>query len=97
MKTLTHNEVNVTTLEDDCKCEEGVEIFYALYQFQTPHRNYYAIEISTKNEAEMQILGCQSDRAHHIYELMIREMVTPCTLADIAHDIREDKKRSVRL
>ena len=94
MKTLTSNEVNVTTLEDDCKFEEGIEIFYTLYRFQTPHREYYAIEIRTKNEAEMQILGCRSDRAHHIYELMTREIATPCTLADIVYDLREEEKQS---
>jgi hypothetical protein len=92
MKTVAPNEVNVTQLEDDCKRAEGMEISYALYRVQTTNQVYYAIEIHTERETEMQILGCQCDRARLIYETLTREMATPCTLCDIVHDMREEEK-----
>lgn len=92
MKTLEPNMTNLKPIEKECRRADGVTVYYSLYRLSTPCQEYYAIEICAEEEAEMQIVGHHHDRAQRIFELMFNEHVTPCTLAEILHDLLTEEE-----
>ena len=83
---------DVQPFEDECRHIEDITIHYTLCRFSTPHQACFAVEICTEEECAMQIIAKDRDRAQRIYEMLINEYVTPCTLTSILHDLIEEEE-----
>ena len=77
----------IRVIEDERRCLNELSIDYTLYQIATRCTTYYAIEIRSETESEMQIISQKQSHAQRVFELLFNEAVTPCTLTEILHDI----------
>ena len=94
MSTSTKTESAIQIIQKEVRNAESLSINYLFYLVTTRRSKYYAIEIVLNEEAAMQMLGTDEKRAHRLFEIMVNEYVTPCTLSDVLHDIgcEEDER-----
>lgn len=95
MQTSSKVTADVRMLQRETQKTEGISIHYALYYISTPNAGYYAVEIFSEGEPDMRMLGTDYNRAQRLFEVLVNETVTPCTLRDILHDAEteEDSRR----
>jgi hypothetical protein len=74
-----------------CACAEieGMSVEYTLLSLGCGFRPVYAIEIKDRNESRISFFGIDKKRAVSIFELVVNNAVTPCTLEDIAEDMEK--------
>ena len=87
METTMTPTMEIRTLEAEHRCLNDFYVDYTLYRVITPHTSYYAVEIHTAEECEMQIVGQDCSHAQRVFEMLYNETVTPCTLIEVLHDI----------
>ena len=87
MPTSTKTDAAIRVIQKEVRNTETLSIDYLFYIVTTGASSYYAVEILLNGEAAMQMLGSDEMRAQRLFEMMVNECVTPCTLADILHDL----------
>ena len=77
----------------------GDEIYYRLYLIRRAGIRFYAINITSAKESVSRTFGRDKRKAYEIYEKIVRNTVTPCSLADIAEDFAAESvnKRNIVL
>lgn len=71
----------------------GEEIYYRLYVIRRAGKRRYAINITCGKECATCDFGRDRQQATEIYEMIVRNTVTPCALRDIAEDFAKQKAR----
>ena len=66
---------------------EGMEVEYTLLSLGSGFRPVYAIEIKERDESRLSFFGTDKKRAVSIFDSVVKNTVTPCTLEDIAEDM----------
>ncbi len=66
---------------------EGKDIEYSLLSLGCGFRPVYAIEIKDRDESRVSFFGTDKKRAVSIFDSIVENTVTPCTLEDIAEDM----------
>lgn len=87
MPTSNKPDAAIRVIQKEVRYTETLSINYLFYIVTTGASVYYAVEILLNGEAAMQMLGSDEMRAQRLFEIMVNECVTPCTLADILHDL----------
>lgn len=84
-------------LQTESRTEAALQITYTFYQLLTPAATYYAAEIRAAAQHDMQILGSLPHRAEKLFEMLVNEAVTPCTLQDVLHDMCTEEEQARHL
>ena len=66
---------------------EGKDVEYSLLSLGRGFRPVYGIEIKDKEECRLSFFGTDKKRAVSIFDSVVENTVTPCTLEDIAEDM----------
>ena len=66
---------------------EGMDVEYTLLSLGSGLRPVYAIEIKNRDECRLSFFGTDKKRAVSIFDSVVENTVTPCTLEDIAEDM----------
>lgn len=66
---------------------EGINVEYSLLSLGCGFRPVYAIEIKGRDECRLSFFGTDKKRAVSIFDSVVENTVTPCTLDDIAEDM----------
>lgn len=66
---------------------EGMDVEYSLLSLGSGFRPVYAIEIKDREECRLSFFGTDKKRAVSIFNSVVENTVTPCTLEDIAEDM----------
>ena len=66
---------------------EGMNFEYTLLSLGCGFRPVYAIEVKNTDESRLSFFGTDKKRATGIFNSVVENMVTPCTLEDIAEDM----------
>jgi hypothetical protein len=66
---------------------EGMKLEYTLISIGGPWHPVYAIEIKDFDERRLSFFGFDKKRAVDIFQMIVANTVTPCTLEDIAEDM----------
>lgn len=61
-------------------------VIYRLFHIRSRGRRHYAINVSSENDSSTCRFGSNRAKASEIYRLIVKNEVTPCSLADIAED-----------
>lgn len=86
MLTPSETEMKIRVTQREQRNIKTTQITYALYRVVTNLATYYAVEVSAANEHDMRMLGENCERAEKLFEILVNETVTPCTLRDVLHD-----------
>ena len=89
------NRVNKTNFRKVQRREDiinilGDEICYRLYPVRRSGIRLYAINITSGKDSVSRTFGRDKRRANEMYEKIVRNTVTPCSLADIADDFASE-------
>ena len=68
---------------------EGMNIKYSLLSLGRGFRPVYGIEINDREECRLSFFGTDKKRAVSIFDSVVENTVTPCTLEDIAEDMEK--------
>ena len=66
---------------------EGMDVEYSLLSLGNGFHPVYAIEIKDRDECRLSFFGTDKKRAVSIFDTIVENTVTPCTLEDIAEDM----------
>ena len=66
---------------------EGMDVEYTLLSLGSGFRPVYAIKIQNREESRVSFFGTDKMRAASIFDSVVENTVTPCTLEDIAEDM----------
>lgn len=94
MHTRNSVDAEIRVIQQECRTAEALQITYTFYKIVTPSTTYYAVEIAAADERDMQVLGSHSLRAEKIFEVLVNETVTPCTLREILYDIETEEEKN---
>ncbi len=100
MQTLNATDNQLHLIQEESGQTEEIRIEYSLYEIGIAHGNYYAVHIRTSNESDMRILGSDFKRAQRLFEILVNETVTPCTLRYILYEaetMEEDRNHEQNL
>lgn len=86
MMKLT-DKMGIRKIKKECTEVEGLMLEYTLISIGGYLRPVYAIEIKDYNERRISFFGFNKKRAASIFEIIVLNAVTPCTLEDIAQDM----------
>ena len=64
-----------------------MDVEYSLLSLGSGFRPVYAIEIKDREECRLSSFGTDKKRAVSIFDTIVENTVTPCTLEDIAEDM----------
>lgn len=82
-----NDKKGISEIMSACTEIEGMRMEYTLLSLGLGFRPVYAIEIKDRNESRISFFGIDKKRAVSIFELIVNNAVTPCTLEDIAEDM----------
>ncbi len=68
----------------------GDEIYYRLFLIRGSGIRYYTINVTRGKESCSCRFGNDKNRAYDIYNKIVKNTVTPCTLCDIAEDLAKE-------
>ena len=94
MQTTNPVDAEIRVLQKESRTAETLQITYTFYRITTPTSTYYAAEIAAGEECDMQVLGSDSRRAEKLFEILVNETVTPCTLREILYDIETEEEKN---
>ena len=77
----------IISIKRACSVIEGNNVEYTLLSIGGILRPVYAIEIKDFDECRMSFFGTDKKRAVRIFDSIVENTVTPCTLEDIAEDM----------
>ena len=97
MSTSDKYENAIHEIQREVRKAETLSICYILYRVDTEKATYYAIEIILDGEWNMQMLGVHEMRALRLFEILVNELVTPCTLSEVLHDLSCDEDERLHL
>ena len=100
MQASVQKEIKIEMIQTECRETKEFSICYTLYRIVSQCSDYFAREVSSGEESDMQMLGKSNERAQRIFEIFVNETVTPCTLSEIICDIimeEEEKKHRQNL
>ena len=66
---------------------DGMDVKYTLLSLGSRFRPVYAIKIQNREESRVSFFGTDKKRAVSIFDSVVENTVTPCTLEDIAEDM----------
>lgn len=66
---------------------EGMDVEYTLLSLGIGFRPVYAIKVQNRDESRVSFFGTDKKRAVSIFDSVVENTVTPCTLEDIAEDM----------
>ncbi|MBQ3228641.1 MAG: hypothetical protein IJB43_08670 [Clostridia bacterium] len=66
---------------------DGMDVEYTLLSLGSGFRPVYAIKIQNREESRVSFFGTDKKRAASIFDSVVENTVTPCTLEDIAEDM----------
>ena len=66
---------------------EGMDVEYTLLSLGSGFRPVYAIKIQNRDESRVSFFGTDKKRAASIFDSVVENTVTPCTLEGIAEDM----------
>lgn len=66
---------------------DGMDVEYTLLSLGSGFRPVYAIKIQNREENRVSFFGTDKKRAASIFDSVVENTVTPCTLEDIAEDM----------
>lgn len=66
---------------------DGMDVKYTLLSLGSGFRPVYAIKIQNREESRLSFFGTDKKRAASIFDSVVENTVTPCTLEDIAEDM----------
>ena len=95
MHTTNHTEIHIQILQQEYRAVEECRVQYTFYQIFGQHTHCYAVEISMLEENDMRILGTDTSRAQRLFEILVNETVTPCTLKDVLRDAEDEEEQSL--
>ena len=84
IKLLENSKISV--IEEREVGFENENIMYRLYRIDFIETTKYAISANLKNENEVWLTGREFSKAKELYEMICRNVVTPCTLAYVIED-----------
>lgn len=91
MKTWTkRSNYRRVQLEKDIINISGDEIYYRLFWVRSSGARYYAINVTRGKESSSCRFGNDKSSAYAIYNKIVKNTVTPCTLCDIAEDFAKE-------
>ena len=88
--TMTAENLNLLTERTEEYGEDRVT--YLFYSIETRRENYYAVQVCSKDQDDMMIVGKEYDGASSLYEKLVAGYVTPETLFDIVTDAVKSRK-----
>ena len=100
MQASVQKETHIEVIQTECRETKEFSIRYVLYRITAQCSDYFAVEVSSGEETDMQMLGKSNERAQRVFEIFVNETVTPCTLSEIICDIiaeEEEKKHRQNL
>lgn len=97
MPNSVKTECSVRIIQKEVRHAESMSIDYILCLVTTQASRYYAVEIVLGEETDMQMLGGEDRHAHRLFEILVNEFVTPCTLADVLYDMRREENDRLHL
>ena len=97
MENSSQPEIIIHPIQKEVRKAESLSIDYHLYRVTTCRTSYYALEILLHDEQCMQVLGSDEKIALRLFEIMVNERVTPCTLTEILHDIKCEEEERLHL
>jgi len=86
-KMKLKDKKGISEIMSACNEIEGMRTEYTLLSLGLGFRPVYAIEIKDRNESKISFFGVDRKRAVSLFELIVNNAVTPCTLEDIAEDM----------
>ena len=66
---------------------DGMDVEYTLLSLGSGFRPVYAIKIQNREESRVSFFGTDKKRAASIFDSVVENTVTSCTLEDIAEDM----------
>ncbi|MBR6577340.1 MAG: hypothetical protein IKK74_00155 [Clostridia bacterium] len=66
---------------------DGMDVEYTLLSLGVGFRPVYAIKVQNRDESRISFFGTDKKRAASIFDSVVENTVTPCTLEDIAEDM----------
>lgn len=88
---MKKREFSALCIKHDKKTVLDREITYKLFLVRKSGDLYYTIRVSDGDECEKSGFGSVRSRAVDIYQKIVRNEVTPCTLRDIAEDFAKER------
>ena len=77
----------ITALREEQRRAQEHLIRYRLCVSRFASPEYY-VEILLENQRAAAALGSNYEKANDLFEILVRGLVTPCTLGDIIQDIK---------
>ena len=92
MPTQCSKDTTIFRIQQESRIADSLQITYFFYRITIDSAVYYAVEIIAADERDMQILDTHLPHAEKLFEILVNEIVTPCSLRDILRDIEAEEE-----